>query len=76
MPDDNNEGERSTNFFRCDTGPLRLKERRVIFWSCITLVIIGIALAIITGNQWWLALLLGPFSIIVTATYAKKGDTK
>jgi hypothetical protein len=76
MPDDNNEGERSTGFFKCDTGLLHFKERRVVFWFCIALVIIGIILAITTGNQWWLALSLGPFSIIVTATYAKKGDTK
>jgi hypothetical protein len=52
------------------------KERCIVFWFCILLVIIGIVFAKITGNQWWLALLVGPFSIIVAAIYAKKGDKK
>lgn len=52
------------------------KERYVVFWFCILLVIIGIVFALRTGNQWWLALLLGPFSIIVAEIYAKKGDKK
>jgi hypothetical protein len=52
------------------------KERYVVFWFCILLVIIGIVFALRTGNQWWLASLLGPFSIMVAAIYAKKGDKK
>lgn len=51
-------------------------ERQLVFWFCIALVIIGIVLAMTTRNQWWLALSLGPFSIIVTAIYTKKGDAK
>ena len=74
MPKGNNK-EFSRGSFKYETGPLRLKERRVTFWFCIVLVIVGIILASISGNQWWLALLLGPFSVIVAAIYAKRGDT-
>ena len=57
---------------RDNTNPLSPKEGCIVFWFCILLVIIGIALAWVTRNQWWLSLLLGPFLILV----AKRGDKK
>jgi len=61
--------------FRRNTKWSRIKEC-VIIGFCIVLVIIGTVLAIRTGNQWWFALPLGPFSIIVAGIYAKKEEPK